>query len=347
MNSLALLDDVLDALNPAMLVLVGLGLCNGCPSSIAATLAAPGMHLFIESPSCALPLTGLLPVAGWVLGEQAYSCATLEDARTVRLMPADGKCECAYDVRRDANGRLSAPAPSNHGPSSGGPRAFHLSDQRRLLRIVAPESATPGINWALGLDALRVLESSDAASLDWLISIDAEEEEDIKERIICGVQGESFRRDRRPSLLRVERVDCGPGTALVLPECCRVAATTPGALPADAELLWRVAPFQRGATLMERCIGGSINRPFWVTASSAADARMLACTLPAGCVWAAHVCGPTPPSARDIEALREAGCGGVCIAWSDEICAAWATRMSGAFSEVSDTDRTGHGTSDT
>ena len=57
----------------------------------------------------------------------------------IHLLPPDGTCACAYDSMPAAiPGRLVARAPRTHGPSSGGPRAFHMSEERALLRIVAP-----------------------------------------------------------------------------------------------------------------------------------------------------------------------------------------------------------------
>ena len=54
------------------------------------------------------------------------------------------------------------------------------------------ESAMPGLNWAVGLDALRVLEWADEERLDWLLSVEADELDDIMERIKCGVHGSRF-----------------------------------------------------------------------------------------------------------------------------------------------------------
>ena len=50
----------------------------------------------------------------------------------------------------------------------------------------------PGLNWAVGLDALRVLEWADEERLDWLLSVEADELYDIMERIKCGVHGSRF-----------------------------------------------------------------------------------------------------------------------------------------------------------
>ena len=50
----------------------------------------------------------------------------------------------------------------------------------------------PGLNWAVGLDALRVLEWADEEQLDWILSVEADELDDIMERIKCGVHGSCF-----------------------------------------------------------------------------------------------------------------------------------------------------------
>jgi len=238
-------------------------------------------------------------------------------APKVQLLAADGNCECAYDVRPTGPGRLSAPAPRTHGPSSGGQRHFHMSERRQLLRILAPESAMPGLSWALGLDALRVLEAHSAdGGLDWLVSIDADEEDDMRERIICGVQGESFRRDRAASALHIEALEAGPHSALVLPEACRVAAVTPGALPADADIWWRIsAGSGQQPSPLARCIDGQTRRPYWLgPCSSAADARLLARSLPPRCTWLADVSSSKRlPDAAEVTMLREAGCGGLAV----------------------------------
>lgn len=203
-------------------------------------------------------------LSGWVVGERAPSTlpqwAAAVKLPTLRALAAEGRCECAYEVARDGDGGFAALAPRGHG---AGPREFRIrdADERQLLRILAPESAVPGLNWGLGFDALRVLEAERDGGIDWLVSIDATEEEDILERIACGVQGESFRRDRRMCELKVERVPSGGEASLALPEACRIATTVIGALPADADLLWRVTPTTRGTMhALERCIAP---RPFW------------------------------------------------------------------------------------
>ena len=120
-------------------------------------------------------------------------------------------------------------------------------------------------------------------------------------------------------MLRTERIESG--ATLVLPEICRIAAATDGALPSDVEVLWRVSPStRRPATPFERCLdGGPISRPFWVTAGSAADARLLARSLPRGSTWAAHLRRRALPAADEVAMLREAGCGGLALAWSDQL----------------------------
>ena len=66
------------------------------------------------------------------------SAGTRHKHPQLHLLPPEGICACAYDSQRTGNGRLIASAPRTHGPSSGGPRAFHMSEERTLLRIVAP-----------------------------------------------------------------------------------------------------------------------------------------------------------------------------------------------------------------
>jgi len=282
-------------------------------------LRAPGMPLFLERPTDTFSFA-----SGWVSDDN--DAGDRSTARPlVKLLAAGGSCECAYAIRADGDDYI-AQAPPSHGPSSGGPRSFKLSCDRRLLRIVAPESATPGLNWALGLDALRILEArrgSQSIEIDWLISIDKDDEEDICERMECGVRGEFFRRqDRQRSPLSIERLDVGigSGVSLVLPEVCRIAVSTPGALPASTEVIWRVSPFGGRMTALDRCIGGATERPFWVTGANVADVRLLARSLPAGSVWAAHLQGKDAlPSVQDVAMLREAGCGGLAMRYGDAL----------------------------
>lgn len=151
-----------------------------------------------------------------------------------------------------------------------------------------------------------------------------QEEEDIIESIVCGVGGEEFRRRDRSSALSIERVPCGStsaAAALALPEVCRVAVATEGALPRDAEILWRVTPSSgRAPTTMERCFGGAAcQRPYWITATSPADACMLSRTLPEASTWGAHLLRPRLPSPGELAELRDAGCGGVGLAWGQEL----------------------------
>ena len=301
----------------------------GCGRSISALLASTDVFPLLA----ARPPLPISTNAFGVLMQEEDGAASCKGQRVLQLLPTTGRCECAYDVRPAAEGRLTAPAPASHGPSSGGQRHFHLSAERTLLRIVAAETAVPGLNWALGLDALRVLEADRGPdTVDWLVSIDADDEDDIRERIECGVQGESFRRYRQTSPLAIQRLltdaDAFSRPALALPECCRVAAATEGALPAGAEILWRVTP-SSGVfpTPLERNIGGGlIAHPYLVTARTAKDILMLARTLPRGSVWGAHLTQRGPeaaalssgfvlglPSAEEVAMLRAAGCGGLAL----------------------------------
>ena len=169
----------------------------------------------------------------------------------------------------------------------------------------------------------------------------------MREKIECGVQGEAFRRDRRASALHVQRLECGAGkgVALALPECCRVAVSTVGALPEGTEVLWRLTPSSgRPPESLERCVGGGLTaRPYLLTAGSAADVRYLARSLPLGSTWGAHITGPrrsffvsssstSPPplpTFDDVAMLRDAGCGGIALGsvWRGEekrVISAWA-----------------------
>ena len=189
----------------------------------------------------------------------------------------------------------------------------------------------PGLNWAVGLDALRVLEWADEERLDWLLSVEADELDDIMERIKCGVHGSRFaRRDDSSSQFGVQLLpEC---EALVLPEACRGAAVT-GALPSESEPLWRVTPSTRAARGLERCAAVA---PYWVSTNNAADAVALGRSLPRGASWVAHLqrrgstgsgagagaaCA-SPLSRAEVEALRAAGCAGVAVA--DPTCLAEA-----------------------
>ena len=150
-------------------------------------LKMPGLSLFLEPPPAAASRSWL-EASG--LGNAASGICYAEDALdvspsvlpTVTLFMPQGVCECAYDVEASPNGLgLRAQVPKSHGPRSSGQRHFTMSAERALLRIVAPDSATPGLNWALGLDALRVLEArTPNGDLDWLVSVDAEDVGDIR-----------------------------------------------------------------------------------------------------------------------------------------------------------------------
>jgi len=260
------------------------------------SLAASGsLALFIEPPGAGRwgPMTpesisAELGGAGWVLSD--FSAPPTAQVPTVQLFP-------------DSAGTESALA--------------QLSGNRRLLRVTAPENAQPGLNWALGFDAVRVLEARTASGgIDWLLSIDDddEDEEDLRERILCGVNGESLRREtafHEDAALRLLSVSTE--VALALPESCR-AARWAGALPQSAEVVWRV-----GEGRSERGFADD-GEPFWVEAASAADAVSAAAALPPGSRWAAHVKSFTPVSRECVQRLRDAGCGGLAVRWS--ACAA-------------------------
>ena len=143
---------------------------------VHASIAAPGLALFIEPPGAGRwgPMTpesisAELGGSGWVLSD--FAAPPTADAPSLRLFP-------------DSAGTESALA--------------QLTGNRRLLRVTAPENAQPGLNWALGFDAARILEArTPSGGIDWLLSIDDddEDEEDLRERILCGVNGESLRRE--------------------------------------------------------------------------------------------------------------------------------------------------------
>ncbi len=333
----------------------------------SAALAAPGLSLFVEPPPRTAGVEVLqllhraLPGHGWLLDEEAPQMhpplSPDDDRPEVRLMAASGRCECAFETVRSAStGQLSFVAPLGHGATSayaeGGRRLIPLSDQRVLLRIVAPEEAQPGLNWALGVEALRVLECTPSRhAIDWLVSVDEEEVDDVVEKIQCGVQGESYRRHGTGQPLAVQRVCCGGGSALVLPECCRVAAATDGALPADVEVLWRVSA-ESGSLAradgrsggrqlgslersLERCFA---QRPYWVQAPRASDAAFIGRSLPPGSVWAAHLTRRDAPlpTRDEIGRLRQAGCGGVGLAWGDALERALRPAASAAGAETAE-----------
>lgn len=290
-------------------------------SAVSAAIAAHALALFIEPPKTGYERAQLLqslPIAGWVVDEAPIAASqwTTNDDGTavpvVRLMPTHGSSSIEVHASQDRSRMLDSDAP------------------RRLLRVSAPESATPGLNWALGLDALRVLEtaSEDRGRLDWLLSVEAAEIDDIRESIACGVHGSIFQRREALALRGAEATDtvgaAAPAcpaldiqllpeapTALVLPEACRGAAVA-GALPPNAEALWRVTPTTRAGSVLERCVAIA---PFWVSTNNVDDAMALACSLPRGAAWVAHLCGgcATPLSARDTRRLRAAGCGGLAV----------------------------------
>ena len=263
---------------------------------VQVSLAAPGLSLFIEPPGAGRwgPMTpesisAELGGAGWVLSD--FAAPPTAQVPAVQLFPDSAGTESALSKIADGN--------------------------RRLLRVTAPENAQPGLNWALGFDAVRVLEARTASGgIDWLLSIDDddEDEEDLRERILCGVNGESLRREtafHEDAALRLLSVSTE--VALALPESCR-AARWAGALPRGAEVVWRVS---EGRT--ERGFADD-GEPFWVEAASAADAVSAAAALPPGSRWAAHVKSFTPVSRECVARLRDAGCGGLAVRWS--ACAA-------------------------
>jgi hypothetical protein len=273
-------------------------------STIAAALEAPGLALLLAAPPQAAALAVLshtLSPDGWVLDElsgvQDAAGQVLRSTREplVRLIATDG---------------VSSPTE---------PQLPAVSE-RCLLRVRGPENAMPGINWALGFDATRVLEQCSrpgAGHLDWLITIEADEEEDIRERIACGVSGEAFRRDRRAeSELTIDSIDLEPRTSLVLPEVCRAAAMS---LPSSAQVLWSITPFVNSVSPLERCLAPM---PFWVGGNSVEEVTWLAQSLPQGSVWCAHLRQASLPLPREVASLQRSGCGGVAIYWCPELEAA-------------------------
>ena len=104
-------------------------------ASVAALLASPtSFPLFVEAPSRA-PSTlssSAGAITGWVLSEDTGLAPSEQSSSTViRLFPAEGVCECAYDVRPTDDGQFSAPAPASHGPKKL-PRTIHLAPDRSL-----------------------------------------------------------------------------------------------------------------------------------------------------------------------------------------------------------------------
>ena len=143
-------------------------------AALSAALAAQELALFFEQPrthAARAELARTLPVCGWVLSEaQEASCEGSDDDTAcdderhgppvVRLLGADGSSR-GFETTLTASAERS--------------RTVDTAAARRLLRVRAPESAMPGLNWAVGLDALRVLEWADEERLDWLLSVQAAE----------------------------------------------------------------------------------------------------------------------------------------------------------------------------
>ena len=119
------------------------------------SIATPGLALFIEPPGAGrwgpMPpesISAELGGAGWVLSD--FAAPPTPNVPAVQLFP-------------DSAGTESALA--------------QLTGNRRLLRVTAPENAQPGLNWALGFDAVRVLEARTASGgIDWLLSIDDDDD---------------------------------------------------------------------------------------------------------------------------------------------------------------------------
>ena len=163
-------------------------------AALSAALAAQELALFFEQPrthAARAELARTLPVCGWVGEAQEASCEGSDDAAcdderhgppVVRLLGADGSSR-GFETTLTASAERS--------------RTVDTAAARRLLRVRAPESAMPGLNWAVGLDALRVLEWADEERLDWLLSVQADELEDLIERIQCGVHGSRFQSSSR------------------------------------------------------------------------------------------------------------------------------------------------------
>ena len=285
-------------------------------SALAAAAAARQLLLFLEPARTVTEraeLCSSFDVTGWMLREEEHTSGEWSGDEAgpplVRILSAEGR---------------SAGCSTIHA-SPERTRRLDASVPRRLLRVSAPESAVPGLNWALGLDAARVLECSDGECLDWLLSVEADELDDIVDRVACGVHGSHFQTrgavrgtavaaaPSRAAALRVQPLPLG-AQALVLPEACRGAAVA-GALPPDTEPLWRVTPSNPGAGReLERCLRPG--DPYWVTTSKAADAVLLARSLPHDAIWVAHLDGRNcaPLGSGDVARLREAGCSGLALA---------------------------------
>ena len=262
-------------------------------SRLAAMLRAPGLSSLVElqggiEADSVMRTLGHEPDA-WVLGDSYDAVASPMPgaAPVVRVLAADGECSSSSDAEPQLQG------------------------DRTLLRVRAPESATPGLNWALGYDATRVLEAAcDRSCLDWLLCIAADEEEDIRERIVCGIQGEAFRQNSQSAAaLCIDTIECNERTTLVLPEACRVALATQS-LPPTVDVMWRVAPFVRVPSALERCIAP---RPYWISAASCADGLLLSRMLPRGSTWVAQL--PAQPTPEEQASLLQSGCGGLALPW--------------------------------
>lgn len=272
---------------------------------LAEALASPPLTLLIERPS-GFANAPQLDAAAAALGASGWCTEAAEEHPRGLALPSvllfgEG---CSDDRLRDRHGEGEA---------------VDLAGRRCLLRATGPESATPGLNWALGYDAVRVLEvSAEGSRLDWLLSVDEEELEDIRERIECGVTGEAFRKygaaqTEAPLQVRVLGTE-----AVALPECCRDAAIM-GALPPTIEVLWRVRgeaadPSQVPAARLDRWLAQA---PFWVTASTAAEAIAASRALPRGAVWLADLRRARDSAWSSRADLRAAGAGGLALSWDE------------------------------
>ena len=162
-------------------------------AALSAALAAQELALFFEQPrthAARAELARTLPVCGWVLGEaQEASCEGSDDAVCGWVLgeAQEASCEGSDDAvcGDERHGPPVVRLLSAHGSSRGfettltasaeRSRTVDTAAARRLLRVRAAESAMPGLNWAVGLDALRVLEWADEERLDWLLSVQAAE----------------------------------------------------------------------------------------------------------------------------------------------------------------------------
>ena len=142
---------------------------SSAPScSITALLASPDVFPLILPPRISPPPS--LDAHAWLLDDDteydlpsSSAAATTPTPPLLHLLPPDGDCACAYDTMpTNVPGRLVAPAPQTHGPRSGGPRAFHMSEERTLLRIVAPVRMPPVLHIARALAGACTSSSSSA-----------------------------------------------------------------------------------------------------------------------------------------------------------------------------------------